>query len=694
MATTKPNVLIILADDVGVDAIRINPVTRDVYAQINALNNVVIGPRPLPNLKRLLLSGVNFNRACAQPVCSPTRASLFTGLQPWQTGVGFPEPVGNCVLPTTTSKNGVVLSLAEALKPAGYACGMFGKWHLGTPAPNQKRTPMEWGWDRFEGVYVGGLGPVIADYGYPRGKAMTLATLASPPPIGTRTQAEQNAFVTRAQTAATDCRNYLTKVCPDFIDSQPDIRFYVWEKRIEDKATSTRQIEPAGKREHMYATLDQISSARAWIKTQGSTPWCVALTLTTPHDPFHVPPKGSYTIRFANPQAPTMQEMFVAMIESMDYYIGQLLDSPDPDVQAQLKSTVILFAGDNGTADTDLEHRSLQMDDDLQDKGTQYIGGIHVPLIIADGGALYGGAPCYLKSAAGASQVNVTKSDIVHVTDVFKTVLEIAGAAPTIPGEELATKAFSLKPYLTGAAPSEKRAYNFSQQFPLNEVGDTAKLATIIDSEFKYKLACVRTAYVDGGASDQYAYELASLKPHPTIPSGMQEKAENLLDVRFVSKVMELYEEMRKHRLDDGDKRAGRAPLPFPPLPASITATKKIRLRSSKNDYLHRSDGAASVTTWDPSVGSAWFLENMSRGRVRLKSWKNDYLQRLDASTGVTTWSNSSGFDLLEWIVEPLENGKVRLKSWKGDYLNRSEQPRGVTIGSAGASSEWLIEVL
>ena len=697
MATTKPNILIILADDIGVDSLRINPTTHDVSVAVVAPGGATIGPRPLPNLKRLVKAGVNFTRAWAQPVCSPTRASLFTGLQPWQTGVGYPEPVGNSTLRAKTSKAGDVKSLAESLKTVGYQCGMFGKWHLGQPAASQKRTPTQWGWDRFEGIYVGGFGPTIQDYGYQRGQPMTLATLASPPPNdGTRTSAEQTALATRVKNVATACRSYLTQVCPDFVDAQPDIRFYVWQKNIEDKATAvTKTACLPTERTHMYATLDQITSARAWIKTMGSTPWFAALTLTAPHDPFHVPPKGTFTMTFANPQAPTLQEMFIAMVESMDYYIGQLLDSPEPEVQAQLKSTVILFAGDNGTADTDIDTDAAKLDNDLKDKGTHFIGGVHVPMIIADGGALYGGAPFYLKSAAGASQVNVNKPDIVHITDVFKTVLDIAGAAPTVPGEEVATKTFSLKPYLTGVTPAEKRTYSFSQQFPHDDEGEVGKFAVIVEDEFKCKLACVRTTYVDGKAGDQYTYKFSMLKPLDATTARQQETAiADLLDLRYVGKVIELHNEMKKHRLDAGSPDGTRAPLPFPALPAAIFTAKKVRLKSLSGDYLHRPDTATGVTTYSTGTGNEWLFEPTATGHIRLKSWKSDYLLRLDQVAGGVT-SGPAGAGLASWVAEPTEYGTIRLRSIKGDYLIRPEGAApGVTTGGLGSGGQWTIELV
>ena len=83
----KQNILVIIADDLGVDALRIsgNTATAQVGGRAGAQ-----APSPLPTLGRMLQSGIHFSRGWAHPVCSPTRASLFTGLQPWKTQVGYP----------------------------------------------------------------------------------------------------------------------------------------------------------------------------------------------------------------------------------------------------------------------------------------------------------------------------------------------------------------------------------------------------------------------------------------------------------------------------------------------------------------------------------------------------------------------------------------------------------------------------
>ncbi|MFW6162998.1 MAG: sulfatase [Planctomycetota bacterium] len=137
---TKPNVLIILVDDLG-------------YGDL-----ACYGARDLrtPHLDRLADQGLRLTRAYANcPVCSPTRASILTGR--------YPEMVGVPGVIRTHKRNSWgylspdAVLLPTLLKPAGYASAIVGKWHLGLKSPN---TPTERGFDHFHGF----LGDMMDDY--------------------------------------------------------------------------------------------------------------------------------------------------------------------------------------------------------------------------------------------------------------------------------------------------------------------------------------------------------------------------------------------------------------------------------------------------------------------------------------------------------------------------------------------------
>jgi arylsulfatase A-like enzyme len=146
-AERKPNVIMILADDLGWSDTTLHGTTT--YFQT-------------PNIERLAKRGMVFTRAySASPLCSPTRSAILTGLSPARTGITTPNchvpqvileatvatkaPPGDKALGVTppTRLKPSYRTLAETLKDAGYATGHFGKWHLG-PEPY---SPLQQGFD-------------------------------------------------------------------------------------------------------------------------------------------------------------------------------------------------------------------------------------------------------------------------------------------------------------------------------------------------------------------------------------------------------------------------------------------------------------------------------------------------------------------------------------------------------------------
>jgi arylsulfatase A-like enzyme len=131
----KPNVVFILADDLG----------REDCG--------FMGGKEIktPNIDKLAAAGATLDAFYVQPVCSPTRAALMTGRYPMRHGlqVGVVRPWAQYGLPLDER------TLAQALKEAGYATAITGKWHLGHFAPEY--LPMRRGFDRQYGHYNGAL---------------------------------------------------------------------------------------------------------------------------------------------------------------------------------------------------------------------------------------------------------------------------------------------------------------------------------------------------------------------------------------------------------------------------------------------------------------------------------------------------------------------------------------------------------
>ena len=129
---SKPNIIIILADDAG-------------YSDFGFMGSVEI---KTPNLDQLALDGVTFNNAyVSASVCSPSRAGLLTGMYQQRFGheCNLDSDVNNSFDPNQ-------ITIAEALKTEGYTTGLIGKWHLGDKTQNH---PLKNGFDYFWGFISG-----------------------------------------------------------------------------------------------------------------------------------------------------------------------------------------------------------------------------------------------------------------------------------------------------------------------------------------------------------------------------------------------------------------------------------------------------------------------------------------------------------------------------------------------------------
>ena len=127
-ANTRPNVVVLLADDLG-------------YQDVGCYD----GPVKTPSIDALAAAGTRFTdfySGCA--VCSPSRATLLTGRQHVRAGVysWIHDPSQHSHLLERE------VTLAERLKSAGYRTAHVGKWHLGLPTPDRdKPTPDAHGFD-------------------------------------------------------------------------------------------------------------------------------------------------------------------------------------------------------------------------------------------------------------------------------------------------------------------------------------------------------------------------------------------------------------------------------------------------------------------------------------------------------------------------------------------------------------------
>ncbi len=137
-STNKPNVILILNDDMG-------------YSDIGCYGGEV----QTPNLDRLAAGGLRFSQFYNTARCSPSRASMLTGLHPHQTGIGIltydsgPEGyAGNL--------NDRCVTIPQVLKSQGYRTYMSGKWHVASSLTQPTDTwPLQRGFDEFFGTIIG-----------------------------------------------------------------------------------------------------------------------------------------------------------------------------------------------------------------------------------------------------------------------------------------------------------------------------------------------------------------------------------------------------------------------------------------------------------------------------------------------------------------------------------------------------------
>ncbi|WP_146431716.1 arylsulfatase [Blastopirellula retiformator] len=142
-AAERPNIILIMVDDMGFSDLGYHG-----------------GEIATPNIDALARSGVRFSQFYNNGRCCPTRATLMTGLQPHQTGVGhMTESPGEMNYGAGKSPayqgflNDNCVTIAEALKDQGYATLMSGKWHLGEN--DESRWPLQRGFEKYFGCVSG-----------------------------------------------------------------------------------------------------------------------------------------------------------------------------------------------------------------------------------------------------------------------------------------------------------------------------------------------------------------------------------------------------------------------------------------------------------------------------------------------------------------------------------------------------------
>jgi arylsulfatase A-like enzyme len=377
----RPNILLVISDDIGLD------VTSNMYPGMvdelvrrygpqgrNHPNYQAIHGRPAstPVLDTLARQGMAFTDVWAQPFCSPTRASILTGLFSAKTRV----------LSYTDPLSASHTSLAQILKDeGGYRTAVFGKWHMagltGSPVDYPGMKPKQAGFDLFKGNMHAAI-RTYWDYDYQVQDALTPAgqwRTEAPP----RRSLPGIAPTTYAPVVkAADAIEWIAAQ----EKAEPERPWFVW--LAFNLAHATAQQKPSAMAIPEASTLDDAS--RKEVEACGGT-------------------FGSM-----NTGKCSGETLMRVMTNALDTILGKVLgavDEIDPD-------TYVIYVGDNGTPM--YGRPNLDFIDNLyltkkgRGKGTTYESGIRVAMTIRGPGI------------AAASR----SSEFAHVADVFSTSLELA----------------------------------------------------------------------------------------------------------------------------------------------------------------------------------------------------------------------------------------------------------------------------
>lgn len=346
-ADRKPNVILILADDLG-------------YKEIGCYGQRKI---KTPHLDQLAKDGMRFNRNYSgNAVCAPSRCVLLTGKHPGHAYIrnnGELKPEGQRPIPLEE------LTLAEVFKKEGYVTGAFGKWGLG--GPGTEGDPMNQGFDHFYGYNCQRHAhSYYPDYLWSDRQRVPLANT---PPVPGHASLAKDADPQSPQ-------SYLAFQGKEYAPDQINEQVLQFIKNNQEKPFFL-----------YYPTL--IPHLALHVPDEELQPY---LGLQWNDPPFTKAKGYGYTPHF------TPRAAYAAMITRMDRYIGKVLTLIEN--LGLTDDTIIIFTSDNGTT-----HLKLEVDYDFFDsvgtlrglKGSLYEGGIRVPLLVK--------WPCRIKAGTVSNQI-------------------------------------------------------------------------------------------------------------------------------------------------------------------------------------------------------------------------------------------------------------------------------------------------
>jgi len=318
LAAEKPNFVVINIDDMG-------------YADIGPFGSKL---NRTPNLDRMAKEGCRLTSYYAAPVCSPSRAALMTGCYPKRV-----LPIPGVLFPAgAVGLNPKSPTIAEVLKPVGYATGCIGKWHLGDQPPF---LPTRRGFDYYLGI--------------PYSNDMGLASEGSKSSLGDKLPEPKLTKLTGNDEAG--LRGM----------SQPPLPLLENEKVL----ARVKQAEQQGIVER-YTT-----AAVKFIKANRNKSFFLYL----PHNAVHFPIYPGKKWAGKSPNG-----IYSDWVEEVDWSVGQVLDTLR---ELKLdKKTLVIFTSDNGGTQRAVNAPLRGF------KGSTWEGGMREPTIAWWPGKVPAGTTC------------------------------------------------------------------------------------------------------------------------------------------------------------------------------------------------------------------------------------------------------------------------------------------------------------
>ncbi len=465
--TTRPNILFIIMDDVGIDQMR-------MFGYGGAT------PPSTPNMDAVANGGIRFRNAWAMPACTTSRAVFFDGRFPLRTNVKGalgPDDLANSMV------SPYEMTTPKLLAQQGYESALFGKFHLALQGHDPAGYAMvhNLGWDYFAGWLddtgdpssidrtAGGVSTVTgqsypcgfvpsanamgADSGacyMPDGSCRDLTSVGSIPP----------GRICRDQGGILDPDANCHARVPGYINFETLSGHYVSPLVYNYPDGSVEKVPATDPRSRRFRAAFQVDEAIKWIKSRpAGKPWMATVSFSSDHTPLMQPPvdqslPGNAESSDLDCSEPAAQRVISnLMIESLDATLNRLLveigaarrgNDGQLIYQPQNSNIMVVILGDNGSLGSTVKEPF----DPQRAKGTAYQTGVWVPLIVA--------GPLVANRDRDVSQM-------VNIADLYSLFGEIAGIADVQQAVPRPIDAMPLLPYVVNPDQDSIRQWNYTE---------------------------------------------------------------------------------------------------------------------------------------------------------------------------------------------------------------------------------------